>query len=247
MSISTPEELAALRKAGRVAALVLRTASAAVRPGITTAELDRVADAEMRRWGARSAPNLVYGFPGSICISVDDEAVHGIPGPRRLHAGQLVKVDVTVEVDGFFADTAATVEVGAVPARSAKLRQAAEAALRRALATARAGTPLREVGRTIENEVARRGFSVLPALYGHGIGRTIHESPDVPQSWVPGLRTALREGLVITIEPIISAGSRYIREKDDGWTIVTADGSPSAHAEHTVVIGRGAPLILTQA
>jgi methionyl aminopeptidase len=247
MSISTPGELAALRRAGRAAARILGAVRAEVRPGVTTRELDEVAARRMRREGARSAPRLELGFPGAICISVNDEAVHGIPGHRRLRHGDLVKLDVTIELDGFCADTAVSVPVGAPDRLGRRLREAADSGLRRALAVASAGEPLAGIGRAIEDEVRRRGFSVLPELNGHGIGRTMHEPPSVPQHWVPGLRTRLQEGLVVTIEPIISAGGANVRELPDGWTIATADGSLSAHAEHTVVITRGRPLVLTAA
>jgi methionyl aminopeptidase len=247
MSISHPEELEGLRRAGRAAARILRGVRAEVRPGITTGELDAIAERLMRREGARSAPRLEVGFPGAICISVNDEAVHGIPGDRRLRSGDLVKLDVTIELGGFFADTAVTVPVGAPDRLGRRLSEAAEAGLRKALGVATAGRPLADVGRAIENEVRRRGFSVLPELTGHGIGRAMHEPPTVPQHWVPGLRTRLQEGLVMTIEPIISAGGSGLRELDDGWTLATADGSLSAHVEHTLVITRNRPLVLTAA
>jgi methionyl aminopeptidase len=247
VSISTPEELAGLRRAGRAAARILAGVRAEVRPGVTTRELDEVAARLMRREGARSAPVVELGFPGAICISLNEEAVHGIPGSRRLRRGDLVKLDVTIELDGFCADTAVTVPVGPTGRLGRRLTEAAEAGLRKALTVARDGLPLAEVGRAIEDEVRRRGFSVLPELTGHGIGRTMHEPPTVPQHWAPELGARLHEGLVVTIEPIISAGGTGLRELDDGWTIATADGSLSAHAEHTIVVTRGRPLVLTAA
>jgi methionyl aminopeptidase len=245
MSIDSPDDLAGLQRAGRVAATVLEATRRAVRAGVTTAELDAVAAEVMVSHGARSGPRTVYQFPGAICISVNDEAVHGIPGRRRLRPGDLVKLDVTVELDGFFADTAASVPVGALHRSAQGLPEAAWAGLEAAMNVATAGTELRQVGRAIEHEVRRHGCSVLPELTGHGIGRTIHEPPTVPQHWDPRLPGSLHEGLVITIEPIISAGGRRVRGLSDGWTVVTADGSPSAHVEHTVVITSGRPLILT--
>jgi len=168
MSVRTPEELEALRRAGRAVAATLREVSRRVRPGVTTAELDALAARVLARHGARPAPALVYGFPGAICISVDDEAVHGIPGPRRLRAGELVKLDVTAELDGFYADAAISVPVGRVAPRVARLAAAAQAALRRGLEAARAGAPLNAIGAAVEGESARRGCAVLGELTAHG-------------------------------------------------------------------------------
>jgi methionyl aminopeptidase len=247
MCITSPEELAGLRRAGEVAASVRETARAAVRPGITTRELDEIAAEAMTRLGARSAPKLVYGFPGAICISVNEEAVHGIPGPRVLRDGDLVKLDVTVELEGFYADTAVSVPVGAAQPELERLCTAGRSALTRAVAVATAGLPLCQLGRTIEEEVARHGCSVLPMLTGHGIGHTIHESPTVPQHWDPMFEQQLCEGQVIAVEPIICLGGRGVRDLDDGWTVATADGTVSAHFEHTMMVTQGRPVVLTNA
>jgi methionyl aminopeptidase len=247
MSVDTPEELAGLRRAGRAVSATLREVARRVRPGVTTAELDALAAQVLARHGARSAPALVYGFPGTICISVDDEAVHGIPGPRRLRAGELVKLDVTAELDGFFADAAISVPVGRVAPRVGRLAAAAQAALRRGLHAARAGAPINAIGAAVQEEAERRGCAVLGDLTGHGIGRSIHEEPTVPNVYVPALDTPLAEGTVITIEPILGLGSGDVRAGADGWTILTANGAPSAHAEHTLVVSAGQPLVLTAA
>jgi methionyl aminopeptidase len=244
MSVDTPEDLVGLRRAGRAVAATLREVARRVRPDITTGELDALAALVLARHGARSAPALVYGFPGAICISVDDEAVHG---PRRLRAGELVKLDVTAELDGYYADAAISVPVGRVPPRVARLAAAAQAALRRGLHAARAGAPLNAIGAAVEDEARRRGCSVLGELTGHGIGRAIHEEPTVPSVFVAGLDTPLREGTVITIEPILGMGGGDVRPGGDGWTVLTADGAPSAHAEHTLVVSAGEPLVLTAA
>jgi methionyl aminopeptidase len=247
MSVDTPEELAALRRAGRAVSATLREVARRVRPGVTTAELDAHAAQVFARHGARSAPALVYGFPGTICISVDDEAVHGIPGPRRLRAGELVKLDVTAELDGFYADAAVSVPVGRVPPKVGRLAAAAQAALRRGLHAARAGAPVNAIGAAVQHEAERRGCAVLGELTGHGIGRSIHEEPTVPSVFVSALDAPLREGTVITIEPILGLGSGAVRPGGDGWTILTANGAPSAHAEHTLVVSAGEPLVLTAA
>ncbi len=247
MSIATAEELRRLRAAGRAVALTLAAMRAAVRPGVTTAELDAVAAREMERVGARSAPSLVYGFPGWTCISVNEEAVHGVPGDRVLEPGDLVTLDVTAELDGFMADAAVTVPLPPVEPETAALCACAEAALEQGLLAARAGRPVSSIGRAVEAEVERRGFRVLRQLTGHGIGRTIHEPPTVPNHELPGQRDVLSEGLVITIEPIVCPSTRTALETGDGWTVVTDDGSRAAHAEHTIVVRKGSPLLLTAA
>jgi methionyl aminopeptidase len=188
VSVETPEELAGLRAAGVVVHKMLRAMKAAVRPGITTAELDEMGAAVMRKHGARSAPALVYQFPGICCISINDEAVHGIPGFRQLKQGDIVKLDVTVEKDGFMADAAITVPVGEVSETSQRLLGCAEAAFAKAIQVARAGVRVSEIGRAVEREVWRWGFSVIRALGGHGIGRTIHERPSIPNYFDPGAR-----------------------------------------------------------
>jgi methionyl aminopeptidase len=245
MSIKTEEELEALRRIGRIVGLTIQEMAAAVRPGMTTQELDEIGEAVLTRYGARSAPRLVYNFPGANCISVNDEVVHGIPGGRTLKTGDLVKIDVTAELDGFIADSATSVALEPISSKKTKLRNAAEVALRKGIAAARAGRPIYEIGRAVGTEVASHGFSVIPELCGHGVGRTIHEAPNVPNYEDRRQKDKLTEGLVITIEPIIAAGSRKIVNDEDGWTIRTADGSPSAHVEHTVVITKDRPIILT--
>ena len=247
MSINGPEELAGMRAAGAVVCLMLDAMKREVRPGITTAELDEVGAGVMRQHGARSAPALVYGFPGVSCISVNDEAVHGIPGKRAVQRGDLVKLDVTVEKDGFMADAAVTVPVGEVTEERQRLVACAERAFAKAMLVARAGFRVSEIGRAVEREVRRSGFSVIRDLGGHGIGRTIHEEPRVPNYADPEANQVLTEGLVITVEPIIAAGSGRSFVADDKWTIVTADRRPSAHYEHTLVITKGAPMLLTAA
>jgi len=245
VSIETPQDLAGLQAAGKVVSATLRELRRLVRPGVTTAELDRAAARTFARYGARSAPRLAYNFPGTICISVDDEAVHGIPGTRRLRAGQLVKLDVTAELNGYYADAAISVPVG--PARPAvgRLVATATAALREGLQAARAGRPISAIGGAIETEVERRGFHVLRELTGHGIGRAIHEPPTVPNHADPEAGALLTEGLVIAVEPMISLGTREVHMLDDGWTVATDDGSIAAHVEHTIVITADRPLVLT--
>jgi methionyl aminopeptidase len=248
MSIESERDLAGLRAVGRVVAEALAAMRAAVRPGVTTRELDDIGASVFARHGAQSAPQLAYDFPGVNCISVNDEAVHGVPSSRALVEGDLVKLDVTAELDGYMADAAITVGVGAVSMDALTLVSAAERALARAIGVARAGVRLNEIGRAVQSEVEEAGFFVLPQLGGHGIGRTIHEPPSVPNHYVASDETVLTDGLVITIEPIISATSgRSVGPGSDGWTISTADRGLSAHVEHTIVVTRGAPVVLTAA
>jgi len=247
MSINGPEELAGMRAAGAIVCLMLSAMKRAVRVGITTGELDEVGAEVMMQHGARSAPRLVYKFPGVNCISVNDEAVHGIPGKRALRSGVLFKLAATTEKDGFMADAAVTVPVGEVTEERRQLVECAERAFRKAMLVARAGFRVSDIGRAVEREVRRSGFSVIRDLGGHGIGRTIHEEPRVPNFADPEANQILTAGLVITVEPIIAAGSGRTLVAPDKWTMITADHRPSAHYEHTLVIRKGAPMLLTAA
>ena len=247
MSIQSEKDFVALARIGRVVGLTLQGMAKAVRPGMTTLELDEIGARILGQHGARSAPRLFKSFPGDNCISVNDEAVHGIPGPRVIRAGDLVKIDVTGELDGYVADAALTMPIAPVSDRMRRITAAAEAAFKRAAPAARAGRPVYEIGKALEAEVRRHGFSVLRELHSHGVGRTIHEPPSIPQYYEPNARELLTEGLVITIEPIIAAGRTRVADAGDGWTIVTADGSLSAHYEHTIVVTKGQPVILTTA
>jgi methionyl aminopeptidase len=188
---------------------------------------------------------MVYNFPGDVCISVNDEVVHGIPGDRIIQPGDLVKLDLTAEKDGYHTDSALTVEVPPSSQVSRKLARCAERAFGYALVAARAGNRTKDIGRAVEREVHRCGFQVVRELGGHGIGRTIHESPSVPNFADPFAHYVLTDGLVITIEPIIAAESGRVALDRDGWTVRTVDHSLAAHYEHTLVITRGEPVLLT--
>ncbi|MCZ7568042.1 MAG: type I methionyl aminopeptidase [Ardenticatenaceae bacterium] len=245
MSIESEQDLRGLARIGKIVGLTLREMKMRLRPGLTTGELDEVGARILAKHGARPAPQRLYGFPGATCISVNDEAVHGIPGGRILRAGDLVKIDVTAELDGYIADAALTVALPPVSATKRKLRDCAKSALREAIAVARAGCPIYEIGKAVETEVRRHGFAVIPELSGHGVGRAIHEEPPVPNFADRRVSQRLTEGLVITIEPIIAAGSGRVVIGTDGWTVRTGDGSLAAHYEHTVVITRDRPIVLT--
>lgn len=247
MSIRSHAELEKLRTIGRIVRKALDAAAAAVRAGITTRELDEIGARVLRELGAESAPPKVYGFPGALCISVNDEAIHGIPGERVIREGDLVKLDLVAEKDGYFADAAVTVAAGEAGATAGALVRCAESAFHQAARVARAGNRVSEIGRAVESETRRCGFHVMRELCGHGVGRTIHEPPSVPNFHDPRSRERLTEGLVITIEPIIAAGSGRGVLQSDRWTVRTADGSPAAHYEHTIVVTREAPILLTAA
>src|SRR5271168_2413894 len=247
MSINSPEQLEKLLACGRIVAKALRAMSSAVRPGVSTAELSAIGSKLLDENGAQSSPPLVYNFPGDVCISVNDEVVHGIPGPRTIQPGDLVKLDLTAVKDGYHTDSAVTIQVPPTEEKSHALAQCAERAFRQALTAARVGNRTRDIGRAVEREVRRRGFHVVRELGGHGVGHTIHEEPRVPNYADPGALHLLTEGLVVTIEPIIAATTGRVSLDRDGWTVRTADGSLSAHYEHTIVITKRDPILLTAA
>jgi methionyl aminopeptidase len=247
MSIRSHSEFEKLRIIGRIVRRALDAAAAAIRPGVTTAELDQIGARVLAEHGAESAPPKTSGFPCALCISVNDEAIHGIPGNRVIEAGDLVKLDLVAEKDGFYADAAVTVNAGPPCPPAIALIRCAESAFAQAANVARAGNRVSEIGRAAENETRRCGFAVMRQLCGHGVGRAIHEPPSVPNFHDPRSHTRLTEGLVITIEPIIAAGRGLGVLDADGWTIRTADGSLSAHYEHTLVITKTAPILLTAA
>ena len=246
MSIEQEADLVGIRRAGRAVGEALAAMRAAVAPGITTGELDAIGAQTLARAGARSAPQMVYGFPGITLISVNDEIVHGIPGTRRLAAGDVVKLDVTAELDGYIADAADTVVVPPVSPVASRLRACARDAFRHGLKAARVGRPVRESGAAVERHVRGCGFHVVRELAGHGVGRTIHEEPEVPNYDKRSVRESLTHGLVITIEPLVSAAAARAVVAEDGWTIRTHDASLAAHYEHTVIVWRDGPEIVTR-
>jgi methionyl aminopeptidase len=247
MSIKSQAEFEKLRAIGRIVRQALDKTASAVRPGITTRELNEIGARVLLENGAESAPPKVYGFPAELCISVNDEAIHGIPGERVIQSGDLVKLDLVAEKDGFYADAAVSIHAGEIGATAGALARCAKRAFYQALGSARAGNRVHEIGRVVERETRNSGFQVMRDLCGHGVGRTIHEPPSVPNYHEPRLKTRLTEGLVITIEPIIAAGIGRSVLQSDRWTIRTADGSLSAHYEHTIVVTKREPILLTAA
>jgi methionyl aminopeptidase len=228
MSIETEKDLSSLMLVGKIVGLTLRKMKEHVRPGITTGELDAIGAEFMQQYGVRSAPMLVYNFPGTACISVNDEAAHGIPG-------------------GYYADAALTVPVLPVPPKKQKLCDCARSALSEAIGAARAGSPLNRIGAAAEADVRRRGFKIVSDLSGHGVGRSIHEEPTVPNFYVSHMRKPLTDGLVLAVEPHVTAGNGNVVTASDGWTIKTRDGSAVANFEHTIVATKGRPIIVTAA
>jgi methionyl aminopeptidase len=245
VTIRSEAELAGLRRAGAVVRDALRALERRVEPGMTTRDLDALCARELARRGAEPTPARVLGFPGSLCISVNDEAVHGVPGPRRVERGDLVKLDLVATLDGFVADSALTVCVPPVAPPARALARAARGALETAIATVRAGLALRALGRAIERAVRRAGFRVIHEVGGHGVGRAIHEEPHVSNFDDPRAEGRLHEGLVLAIEPIVTSGAGHLVESGDGWTLCTSDRAPVAHAEHTLVVTRSAPIVVT--
>ncbi|MDR1297146.1 MAG: type I methionyl aminopeptidase [Deltaproteobacteria bacterium] len=243
-------QIEGIRRAGRLASRCLDMVAGRVRPGVTTAKLDGLVGRFLTEHGAKSA-TLGYRevpadvpFPANSCISVNDEVVHGIPGPRTLRDGDLVKVDVTVVLDGFMGDTARTFLVGAVPEAGSSLARAAEKSLELAIGIVRDGVRLGDIGHAVQSHVEPLGFSVVREFGGHGVGLEMHEPPTVPHYGVPGRGLRVRSGMVFTIEPMINQGAREVELLDDGWTVVTADGSLSAQFEHTLVAtGSGAEIL----
>jgi len=245
IAIKRPEEIERMRRSGRVAARVLSAVMEHVQPGISTQELDELASRLMRKMGARSAFLNYRGYPRSICVSINEEVVHGIPGSRRIKEGDIVSIDVGVIYDGYIGDNAATVVVGNVAPEILRLVQTTEAALYAAIDRIRPGRRLGEVGHAIETTARRAGFSVVREFVGHGVGRRLHEDPPVPNFGPPESGPVLVEGMTLAIEPMFNLGTDAVVVREDGWTAVTADGSPSAHFEHTVAVVNGGAEILT--
>jgi methionyl aminopeptidase len=246
VTVDGNDDLEGLRQAGRAVAEARDAALAAAAPGVTTAELDALVREVLAKHGARSAPQLAYGFPGTSCIGVNDHIAHGVPSAGVVLAGgDLVNVDVSAELAGYWADTGASAAIGTAHPRARRLLSATRAAQHDGMAVARAGRPLRHIGRAVERRARREGLSILANLCGHGVGRHIHEPPSVPSVDDRASRTVLWEGLVLAIEPFLALGATHAVEHGDGWTLRTNDGSLAAQFEHTVVVTSGRPIVLT--
>jgi len=245
MSIQNQFELESMKAVGAIVRIALDTMEARVMPGITTWDLNEIGAEVLEAHGARSAPQLLYGFPAEVCISVNEEIVHGIPSDRVIQAGDLVKLDIVAEKNGFMADAAITVVVGPADDERYELVDCAKRAFYKAMSVVRAGNRVNHIGRVVEREVLRSGFSVVEDLSGHGVGRAIHEEPSVPNVYSFMHRKKLSKGLVIAVEPMVAMGSGAVYEAEDGWTICTQDHSLTAHFEHTVMVTKGQPVLLT--
>jgi methionyl aminopeptidase len=246
MSIESDEDLIALRKIGRIVANCLQHMGARLEPGITTQEIDAEGRVYLEAHGARSAPKLTYNFPGSTCISVNEEAAHGIPGAKILNAGDLVNIDVSAELGGYFADTGGSFIIPPGSKVKQNLCLVTKRALELAMREARAGQKLNQIGRAIEKEARRNNLSVIENLGSHGVGRALHEEPGfIPGFYDSNDTRVLRENQVITIEPFLSTGARQVFDTGDGWTLATSKKFLTAQYEHTLVITKGMPLIMT--
>jgi methionyl aminopeptidase len=239
-------EIERLRAANQFVAAVLAELEAAVAPGVTTADLDRLAERLVREGGAEPAFKGYRGYPATLCASINDEVVHGIPSPKRaLQAGDIISLDVGAKLNGFYGDSAVTVPVGEVPESTSRLLRITREALERGIAQARAGGRLSDISHAVQQWVEAHGFSVVREFVGHGIGEKLHEEPQIPNYGQPGRGPKLSPGMILAIEPMVAMGRPETRVLGDGWTAITRDGSLAAHFEHTIAVTDAAPLVLT--
>jgi methionyl aminopeptidase len=243
--IKSPDEIDAMRRAGSVVASILKTLSKEIKAGITTRHLDDIAVSELARYGAASSFKGYRGFPATLCVSINEEIVHGIPGERKIHEGDIVSLDFGAIVDGFHGDAAVTVGVGNISPQAQQLLEITRGSLETGINAARDGAYLGDVSAAIQYYVESRGFSVVREYTGHGIGREMHEDPQIPNFGPAGCGPVLRKGMAIAIEPMVNIGGWQTRVKGDHWTVITADGSLSAHFEKTIAITDGEAEVLT--
>jgi methionyl aminopeptidase len=239
-------ELERMREAGRLVGEVLTELAAHVAPGVTTADLDELAEKRILRAGATPAFKGYHGYPATICASVNEEVIHGIPSGRRvLQEGDVISIDVGASLDGYFGDSAITLAVGKVSEEAATLLRVTDESLYKAIEAVKPGGRISDIGHAVQKHVEAYGFSVVREFVGHGIGQKMHEEPQVPNYGEPGRGPRLTEGMVLAIEPMVNAGKPAVKVLADGWTAVTRDGSLSAHFEHTVAVTADGPWILT--
>jgi len=244
--IKNDEELDAMRQAGKVVASILTKLRKQIRPGMETRELDTIADKELKRMGAKSSFKGYRGFPANLCVSVNDEIVHGIPGKRVLREGDIVSLDFGAIFMGFQSDAAITVGVGKISPEAEQLLEATENALEAGVNAARLGASLGDISAAIQKHAESKGYSVVREYTGHGIGREMHEEPQIPNFGLPGSGPVLKKGMTLALEPMLNIGDWYTRLGDDRWTVLTGDGSLSAHFEHTIAITNGEPEVFTR-
>ena len=243
--LKTPREIAMMREGNRILALLFENLTPLVQPGITTAELDKEAELFIRSHNALPAFKGYRGYPATLCTSINDEVIHGIPGPRTLKAGDIISIDVGTFHDGFYSDAAKTFTVGKVSKKAQRLMDVTEKALHEGISQAVTGNHLYDISAAIQMVVESAGFSVVREFVGHGIGRALHEDPQIPNFGKRGTGLPLQEGMTFAIEPMVNEGSWKVHIRDDGWTAVTADGSLSAHFEHSIAITASGPMILS--
>jgi methionyl aminopeptidase len=248
MTIGSEEELERLRIAGRLVARTLAAMGRALEPGVTTRELDRLGREMLEREGARSAPQITYDFPGATCISIGPDVAHGIPDDRRIAAGDLINIDVSAEVEGFFADTGASFAVPPAASKVERLCRDGRRALWSGIRAVKAGGQLNACGRAIEAFAAKNGYTLIRNLASHGVGGALHEEPKEIATWAdPSDRRVIGEGLVFTLEPFLSLGATEVVETGDGWTLRPPGGQPTVQYEHTLVATRNGPVVVTLA
>jgi methionyl aminopeptidase len=244
--LRTKSEIEKIRQAGHIVAEVLRDLKAMITPGITTRELDRYAESKIRSTGAVPTFKGYRGFPASLCTSINEEIVHGIPSDRKLREGDIIGIDCGATFHGYVGDAATTVIVGDVSPEVQQLVAAAEASLYRAIERARIGNRLHDISYAVQEYAEAQGYGIVRDYCGHGVGTKMHEDPQVPNYGKPGTGPKLRPGLVLAIEPMLNMGTHQVEVAADGWTVVTADGKPSAHFEHTIAVTENGPTILTR-
>jgi methionyl aminopeptidase len=245
VTIKTPEQLAKMRQAGRVVAEMLQACADAARPGMTTNDLDKVARAVLAKRKAKSNFLNYHGYPAVICTSPNDVIVHGIPGTYRLEEGDIISIDCGAIIDGWHGDAARTIPVGEISEEARKLVTVTEESLWAGIQHVRAGARLSDIGHAVQTVAEGAGFSVVREYVGHGIGRAMHEEPQVPNYGDPGKGMKLKVGHVLAVEPMVNLGSSETQLNDDGWTVITADGSLSAHFEHSIAVTDDGPEVLT--
>ena len=240
------KEIESLKKSNQIVAVILKELKKAAQPGVTTLELDQLAERLIKKNNCIPAFKGYKNYPATLCISVNEEIVHGIPGPRKLKEGDIVSLDMGVKWDGFYGDAAITVPVGEIDLQSQNLIRVTEEALYKGIEKAQVGNRLSDISHAVQEWVEKHGFSVVRNFVGHGIGKALHEEPQIPNFGKPGFGPRLREGMVLALEPMVNAGSYEIKILSDGWTAVTMDGSRSAHFEHSIAIATDGPLILSK-
>jgi len=245
ISIKSPREIELMRTAGRIVAETHELLRKAIRPGITTLELDTIAEEFIRKRGAIPAFKDYNGFPASICSSINEQVVHGIPGPTALKDGDIIGIDIGAVYDGYYGDAARTYGIGSIDKETERLLKVTEESFFKGIEYALPGNRLSDISHSIQKHVESNGFSVVRDFVGHGIGRNMHEDPQIPNYGLPHKGPRLAAGMALAIEPMVNQGKYAVKVREDGWTVVTADGKPSAHYENTIVITNGKPEILT--